>query len=367
MVNKKSQYQPDFVTPPGETLEEILEVIGMSQVDLARRMGRPIKTINEIIKGKTGITHQTALQLELVLDTPASFWNNREKRYRESLARYEEREQLQDHKKWLENFPIKDMIEFRWIEEFTNAIDQVRELLNFFGVVSPTQWEEMWMKPNAAFRTSPVFEADPYAVASWLRNGELEAQKIDCAPYNKKKFINSLYQIREFTNEGPETFVPKTILHCAKAGVATVFIRELPKSRASGATRWINPSKALIQLSLRYKTNDHLWFTFFHEAGHILLHGKREVFIEDGSVETEKEKQADKFASDFLIPPDEYEQFEPSYKKGFSNSDVISFAQKIGAAPGLVVGRLQHDGKIPQSHLNGLKQRLAWVKTTEGD
>ena len=89
MVNKEMQYKPDFVTPPGETLEEILEVIGMSQVDLARRMGRPTKTINEIIKGKTGITPETALQLELVLDTPARFWINREKRYRESLAREE--------------------------------------------------------------------------------------------------------------------------------------------------------------------------------------------------------------------------------------------------------------------------------------
>jgi len=362
MVNSKNQYQPDFVTPPGETLEEILEVVCMSQVDLARRMGRPVKTINEIIKGKAGITPETALQLELVLDTPASFWNNREKRFRESLARNEEREQLEEHIKWLENFPIKEMIKFGWIDSYTDAIDQLREVLNFFGVVSPVQWTEMWMKTDAVFRKSPAFEADPFAVAAWLRKGELEAQEIDTAAYDKKEFITSLQRIRYLTNEGPDKFVPEVGNLCAKAGVTTVFIRELPKSRTSGATRWLTPKKALIQLSLRYKTNDHLWFTFFHEAGHILLHGKRDVFLEDGSSDTEKEQQADRFASDFLIPPDEYAVLRPSYKKVFSHSDVIRFATKIGVAPGIVVGRLQHDRKIPQSHLNKLKQRLAWAK-----
>lgn len=358
------KYKPDFVTPPGETLEEILEVIGMSQVDLARRMGRPTKTINEIIKGKTGITPETALQLELVLDTPARFWINREKRYRESLAREEERAQFEQLLEWLGHFPIKDMIKHGWINRFSDSVDQLRELLNFFGVASPTQWEEIWMKPKAVFRKSAAFEADPFAISSWLRKGELEAQNINCAQYNKKTFMIALFQIRKFTNESPETFVSKTIEHCAKAGVATVFIRELPKSRTSGATRWLNPNKALIQLSLRYKTNDHLWFTFFHEAGHILLHGKKDVFLEDGPSETVKEKQADEFARDFLIPPNEYRKFKPTYTN-YSYKDVENFAKKIGVAPGIVVGRLQHDKKIPQSHLNKLKQRLAWVEDEE--
>ena len=362
MVNNgELKYKPDFVTPPGETLEEILETIGMSQVDLARRMGRPIKTINEIIKGKTGITPETALQLELVLDTPASFWINREKRYRESLARGEERSQLEEHIKWLENFPIKEMIRYHWIERQSDTVDQLRELLNFFGVVSPPQWEEMWCRPEAAFRTSPAFEADPFAVAAWLRAGELEAKDVDCDTYDKKEFTDSLSQIRKLTNQEPEHFVPMITKLCAKAGVATVFIRELPKSRASGATRWLNPNKALIQLSLRYKTNDHLWFTFFHEAGHILLHGKREFFLEGETEGTEKEKQADDFARDLLIPPAEYRNFEPSYDN-FSYQDVEAFAQRVGVAPGIVVGRLQHDEKIPPSHLNKLKQRLIWAE-----
>jgi hypothetical protein len=259
------------------------------------------------------------------------------------------------------------MIKFDWIEKFSDKTDQLREVLNYFGVVSPVQWAEMWMQPDAAFRTTPAFEADPFAVAAWLRKGEIEAQEIDTAAYDKDKFVAALYQIRGLTNDAPDTFVPAVTDLCAQAGVATVFVPQVPKSRASGATRWVSPNKALIQLSLRYKTNDHLWFTFFHEAGHILLHGKRDVFIEDGTGETKKEIQADRFASDFLIPMEAYESFMPSNPKGFSHEDVLRFAHQVGIAPGIVVGRLQHDEKIPQSNLNKLKQRLAWVDATTSD
>ncbi len=83
----QNEYLPDYVSIPGETLLETLETIGMSQADLAKCMGHPIKTINEIIQGKVAITAETALQLEYVLHIPASFWLKREQLYRESLAK----------------------------------------------------------------------------------------------------------------------------------------------------------------------------------------------------------------------------------------------------------------------------------------
>lgn len=82
----ENQYCPDEVSPPGETLLEVLEERGMTQADLAERTGRPRTTIDEIIKGKAAITPETALQLEKALGVPASFWNARETRFREFLA-----------------------------------------------------------------------------------------------------------------------------------------------------------------------------------------------------------------------------------------------------------------------------------------
>ena len=88
-------WRPDWAVSPGEILLEALEERGMSQAELARRTNRPVKTINEIVRGKAAITPETAIQLELVLSVPASFWNNLEIRYREHLAGSEARKQLE--------------------------------------------------------------------------------------------------------------------------------------------------------------------------------------------------------------------------------------------------------------------------------
>ncbi len=355
----QNQYRPDCVSPPGETLMETLETIGMTQAELAERTGRPLKTINEIINGKTAITPETALQLERALGIPARFWSNRERHYREFLARAKEQERLQSEVEWLKQVPLQDMIKLRWVQTFDNAADQLREVLQFFGVVSPEQWRELWWNPRAAFRQSPAFQADPGAVAAWLRKGEVEAQQIECAPYDAARFRESLGQIRALTVELPETFQPQVIDLCAEAGVAAVFVPELPRIRASGATRWLTPNKALLQLCLRYKTDDQLWFTFFHEAGHILLHGKRDAFIEEEGTKDEKEQEADRFAADWLIPSGEWRRI--AGRPRYSKQEIIAFAAEVGVAPGIVVGRLQHEGYLPYTHCNGLRRRLRWT------
>ena len=109
MAERDWPYEPDYAVPPGETLAEVLEEIGIPQKELAERTGRPVKTINEIVKGKAAITPETALQLERALGVPASFWNGRERRYRELLARQREARRLQRQVTWIENFPITSM------------------------------------------------------------------------------------------------------------------------------------------------------------------------------------------------------------------------------------------------------------------
>ena len=359
----QNQYQPDVVSPPGETLLEVLEEKGMSQAELADRTGRPKKTINEIIKGKTAITPETAIQLERVLGTPASFWNNRERNYREWLARQEERKSLAEHISWMKKFPIRAMIKLGWIAERGDPVNQLEELLQYFGVASPVQWQNMLQ--GTQWRQSPTFAADPAAVSAWLRQGELEFQRIECAIYSEERFRGALLKIRGLTNEPPEVFVGEVVRICAQAGVAVVFVPEIPGTRTCGATRWLTPSKAMIMLSMRYKTDDHLWFTFFHEAAHILLHGKRDVFLEDDEEVNEdvreKEDEADRFTAEFLIPADELRRFHPRGTH-FSHEDIIDFAQRIGIAPGIVVGRLQHDGRLDKANCNRLKRRFKWVE-----
>jgi addiction module HigA family antidote len=356
----RNQYNPDFVTPPGESLLEALEVIGMTQADFADRTGRPRKTINEIIHGKTVITSETALQFEKVLGVPAGFWINREQNYQEWLAREQERSQFEQYLSWIEKFPTGAMTDLGWIEKHDEPIDKLNELLSFFGIASPEQWNAVTNDLSVAFRRSPAYRAAPEVISAWLRKGEIEAQNIYCEPFDVDAFGKALNKIRLLTNESPAVFVPRIVELSAKAGVAVVFAHELHGLRTNGATRWLSPSKALVQLSLLYKTDDQLWFTFFHESGHILLHGKRDMFLEEDNQTNDKEGEANHFAADWLIPSGAYRKFIPRGTY-FSKLEIIEFAKRLGIAPGIVVGRLQHDGRIPMKNCNDLKRKLRWA------
>ena len=354
-----NQYVPDTVSPPGETLKETLDALGMSQADLAERTGRPRKTINEIIKGKTAITSETALQLERVLGAPASFWNNRERNYRDALARLAEQDRLEAEAEWLKTIPVSAMVKAGWVRRFNNKVQQLREVLNFFGVASPEQWKSMCAKLQANFRHSAALKSDLGAMVAWLRKGELDAQAVACAPYDDIGFHQVLTRVRELTLQPPGIFVAELQEQCRQAGVAVVFVPLIRKVYPSGVARWLSPQKALIQLSLRYKTDDHVWFSFFHEAGHILYGGRRAIFIDGDRVENEREEKANAFAEDVLIPRPELVQFISRGRR--SKVAIRTFARHIGVAPGIVVGRLQHEGYLPRTHCNDLKRRLTWV------
>lgn len=352
-----NEFEPDFVSLPGDTLQEVLNERGISQANLAERTGRPKKTINEIVQGKAAITPETALQLERVLGVPAVFWNNLERNYRENLARIEERERLLSQIDWLGRVPCRAMINKGWIRKCSDKVDQLREVLNFFGVASPSRWDEVIGEPAAAFRVSDAFEIDTGALAAWLRKGEVDAQRVDCRPFGRDEFRQVLIEARSLTERPLHEVFPELQKRCAHAGVAVVVVPELPRARANGATQWLSKDKALIQLSFRYKREDVLWFTFFHEAGHILLHGKRKVFVDSGKFTCEpEEEQANRFAANLLIPQKPLKRFVA--EGTMSERDVVRFARSVGVDPGIVVGRLQNDKKIQHRQLNGLRRAI---------
>ena len=365
MGKKALTFTPDYAVPPGETLLETLQTLGMSQAELANRTGRPLKTINEIIKGKAAITPETALQLERVLGVPARFWNNLERNYRDALARIKEQKRLPAGQVWLKKIPVRALVKAGVVPDLPDKKALLVEVLNFFGVGSPAAWGRLWTTQQAAYRKSPAFRSTPGAVAAWLRMGELGAQKIQCAPFDRARFRATLARIRELTMKPPDTFQPLLIQLCADAGVAVVFVSELPGTHVSGATRWLTPKKALIQLSLRYKTDDHLWFTIFHEAGHILLHGKRRVFLEDSRTTNALEKEANAFAANTLIPSAALREFQR--RRDTSKAAIRRLAEGLGISPGIAVGRLQHEGMLPYSHCNDLKRRFELVEREDSE
>ena len=364
MIETTAQFEPKWASPPGDTIMDLLQERGWSQTEFAERSGYTPKHASLLIHGKASISQDTAFRLEKVLGGTAGFWLSREARYREALARGQERAILEAEVGWLRDLPLSHMAKYGWITEESSKARQVSECLAFFGVASVDLWREMYAESPllAAFKASTSYRQEVGAVAAWLRQGERFAANLQCGPFDKAKFRSELLKLRGLTNEGdPEIFVPLLTDACAKVGVAVVFAPAPKGCPVTGATKWLTKNKALLMLSLRYKSNDHLWFAFFHEAGHLLFHGKKMMFLETvGGMSDDNEEEADAFARNFLIAP-EHAKFLPYLAHTYD--DVIAFSESIGIAPGIVVGRMQHDGVMPRNYLNKLK---VWYEWEEG-
>jgi HTH-type transcriptional regulator / antitoxin HigA len=353
---KSNEFAPDWSSPPGETVADILDERSLPPKEFAKQMGYTPERAQSLLSGDEAITAETATRLELVLGVPAAFWIVRESQYREGLSRFSGNPSPLLESAWLKDLPVKEMMKFGWIKEPTSA-----SCLRFFDVPDQNAWYVAYgsLLEKTAFRTSPTFKSQLGAVAAWLRQAEIESASIKCRPWDLEQFRRILVSIRALTREKePNRFISELTSRCAKCGVALVIVRSPTGCRASGATRFLSSDRALLQLSFRYLSDDQFWFTFFHEAAHLILHDKSEVFLESNDFAPSKEEnEANKFAAQVLIPPKFYTAL---LNLPVDGRKVVRFAKKLGVSPGIVVGQLQHDGRFTQRQLNNLKRRFTW-------
>jgi HTH-type transcriptional regulator/antitoxin HigA len=352
---------------PGEVVAEYVEFHGWTQRDLARRTGLTPKTISEICNGKAPVMPTTALALEKVLRRPAHFWLNLQRRFDEVEARNRELHKSALWTDWARKFPLKDMKRLRFL--VPEGRSDVDTLLSFLGVSSPESWDAVWSASNVAYRQTRRFVQSAEAISVWVRETELVAEQIDTAPFDEARLRSSIEELRRLTREKVDYIMDPVQSICAGFGVAVVLVPELPHCGISGSAQWLSDKKALVGLTLRYKTDDQFWFTFFHELAHILLHRKKRSFIVDNAVDNLSDRiidpemqgyeaEANQFAGDTLIPPTALSEF---LRARDTTSDAIhNFAEEVGVGPGIVVGRLQHEGILKSFQGNTLKQRLNW-------
>ena len=240
---------------------------------------------------------------------------------------------------------------------------QVAECLRYFGVASVEVWKEKWGCDLAAFRSKKLLDKHKGAIAAWVRQCEHQALSLDSQLYDAQKFKEVLQEARGLTKEeSVEVFIKKLRELCARAGVILAIVPAPKNCPVCGATRWLTPEKALLMLSDRYKSNDQFWFSFFHEAAHLLFHGKKILHIDIGSqIDCDDEKQADNYASNILIPP----EFAKQLSKITTNEDSIrQFAKDLGIAPGIVVGRMQKEKLLAwKTNLNNLKTKVQFLRS----
>jgi HTH-type transcriptional regulator/antitoxin HigA len=350
----------DLPIRPGEYLEEVIEDLGMSKDELAKRMNRPAPKLSAIFKGDKAITPDTALQLEKVVGVPAHVWTGLEAEYRLVLARRhrdQEQKRLKNESHLVERFRYADLAKLGVVAKKSRTTEKALELEKFFGVASLSTVLDL-RRYKAAFRTGKG-DISPEAVAAWLRMGEVQAQRLRCAPFHLKRLSNSLKDVRAMTLLLAEDFQESLRRLLMECGVALVLCPHLPGTYAHGATFWLGRQKAVAMMTLRYKWADIFWFSLFHELGHILLHNRQAVVLEGDDIDPEKkliEEEADRFAADTLIPPGDYKAFVDNGR--FFAQDIERFAAQMGISRGIVTGRLQKEGRIKPSWHNDLRVRF---------
>lgn len=346
-----NEFFTDISFHPGETLSEKLDELKMGPKEFAIRTGKPEKTIIAILKGESSLTPEMAVLFENVLKIPARYWIKKQFSFDEYKAREKRAIAIEAAKDWARCFPIPDLVKFGWINSHSTPEEKVSNLLNFFGVSSPDAWKDYFVNQQlkVAFRISLAHTKEPYAVSAWIRQGEIQASQLDCGAYAEDQFKKSLKEIKTIMAKQPNDFFKQLQKICLACGVKVVYTPCIKKAPLSGATRWIGDNP-LIQLTGRYKQNDRFWFTFFHEAGHIVLHGKKDIFLEDidySDADMQKEQEADDFAIDWTFS--NQQEKEVLSTSDLTIKDIQVFAQKFNTHPAMIIGRFHKKELLPYS------------------
>lgn len=354
---------PVFVIHPGESLKERLDDDSITQTDLAKRTGVKKEYIAQIVKGNKLISPDFALKLEMVLGIPSSFWNNLVMNYKDAFSRIKAEEDLQKEKKYLTLYNFRELAKLGLVEKTTKYKDKIINLRKYLGVSSIEYYP---LEASACYRKSDKHVASAYKLSAWIRKGEIDAKRIDTVKFNLTKLKSILPELRKLTTEDPSVYSLKLQNLLSQAGIALVYFHHLEKTYANGVTKWVNPDKALILLSIKGKYADVFWFSLFHELGHIIKkHSKKKAHIAFDSKYIKREvdieeDEADEFARNALIPKDKYEGF---IKKGkFFSGSIKIFARELGVHQGIVAGRLAKEHRIPWEHVTALRQSIEWSK-----
>lgn len=345
MGTKNLESKVAIVYHPGETLGEKLKEMGMSIKEFAVRTSKPEKTIIAVIKGTSSITSDMAVSFENVTMIPAHFWMNKQRMFDEYQARVKRQQTVLESSVWMRRFPINEMVNRGWIAACSTIDEKVNELFRFFGISTEKAWNDYYLNQQLkiAFRISLSHTKEPEAISAWLRKGELQAVEIETDnSYSERLLKSNIQKMKDLMVDQPTDFFVKLQALCSQSGIKLINTKCLPKAPINGATRWIN-DKPVIQLSNRYNRYDIFWFNFFHEVGHILLHGKKEIFLEEaGCMEVvhDKEAEADSFSSNILLTKEQEQEIIRIHN--YSVEGIKYFARKFGTHPSIIVGRLQH-------------------------
>lgn len=345
---------PGFASPPGESIKAILEDRGISLESFSRLMDWSKNQSLSLLEGKLRISPSIAASLEKAVGSGRSFWLRRETHYRDDLEK-------KNKTAFYSSFPLTEMKKRGWLAPATDFDSDIENLLKFFDVSSVSAYREKYEVNlrRSLFRTSPSFESELGAVVSWLRQGQIQAAKISCEKWSKEELGRSLPALKSLLRRKDPAFFIKDIKSLlAGVGVAFVIVRAPQGCRASGVVQLSESGNPIILLSCRHLSDDHFWFTLFHEIGHLMLHDQEMLLLEAvDQLPDAQEEEANRFATDLLVPTNNRHLMHNVRR---DPREIIKLSIQLALTPGVLVGQMQHHGIIAHSQFNSLKRRFEW-------
>lgn len=329
---------PDYVVTTGDFIAEWIESAGINPAELARRLGVSRKHVSELLGGKAPLSHPLALALERATGVPARIWNQYESGYRSDLARVQEERELQAQHEQAKAFPLAYLRQWGFITAAgKERAATVRQLLAVLGVASLDAFAVTWAQGSVAYRRAAIGRDHAPALAIWLALAERAHDELrDVPQFDRAGLAELIPRLRASTSGDTNAAINEAVATLRQVGVVLCFIPAVPGLGIHGATRWLN-GRPLIQLSLLWKSDDQLWFTLFHELGHVLLHGDKELYL--FGERNAAEKEADRYASEVLIAPEFVARLPP--KRDIAA--IRQLAAELGIAPSIVLGRAQRE------------------------
>jgi HTH-type transcriptional regulator/antitoxin HigA len=318
-------------------LTNILEDRGLRQSELAERTGMSAKHVNQIIKKSIGISPDVAILLERALGVPADFWIQADAKYQEYASRRKAVTALASYRDWAAQFDRQTLQHHGILNPGDSDTTVVDKILKFFQVATPAAFEHTWIRPSVSFRRSQAFTIHEPNTALWLRLVERSAADVQVAPFNPRVLRKVAKALPGLTQMSvPDGFIAARAA-LAEAGVAVTFVREIRGTRVCAATWWITGDRPAIGITARHRRPDVFWFNLLHEVGHVVLHPRRESYLDLLTTDPDDpaENEANDFASGLLFPGEASDRIA----RARSRQELVLIAAELRIGVPSVAGR----------------------------
>lgn len=359
-MSNVNEYKDIVAFHPGYYIADIIEDMGISQSEFAARMGTTAKTISQLVNGQANLSNDLAKKLSVMTGTSIEIWLNLQNTYDQKLIEIQRSKDFDAQTEIIKQIDYKYFVEVAGVSMTRNLQEKVANLCKFFKVSDL----RIMLEPDflVNFRLSPSYNSEKNIINSraWIQTAMNISRNIQTQPYDEKKLKEYLPELRGMTIQKPEVFLPRMRDIFAECGIAFVLLPHLKNSGVNGAVKWVTEERVVLAMNNRGLDADKFWFSLFHEIKHVLQQKLKTVFVSSTTEEmininNNLEEEADKFAKNYLIAPADLRHFAPS--KYTSDDEIVKFAEQIGIHPGIVAGRLQHDGIIPRNRCSKLKEK----------